>query len=148
MKKAKRHSADNNRKSPEDIRIELADIWRTLVKCLVLQHKGQGITVFKFGDRTQEELHLLTTIVQDEVNESSIVAQSRDDSIYKYAARLQVQEKFSKWVASTLLDKHDAKTEQLRLDGVLFRQLEKALPAELKWIPNMVRVEQGNKQGQ
>ena len=61
----------------------LEDIWVSLVKYLVLQHKSQGASAISFGDAlTNEQVELLRSVSQDETN--SDLQKSTGETIFSF----------------------------------------------------------------
>ena len=115
----------------------LEDIWVSLVKYLVLQHKSQGASAISFGDAlTNEQVELLRSVSQDETN--SDLQKSTGETIFSFTTKLQAQEKLYNWIAQSLLPPQEVKVEQTRTDGTLFRVLKKNLPANLAWAAQLV----------
>ena len=126
-------AGDKNQEEPEKI-------WNSLVQCLVLQHKSQGASAFSLGDPlTPAQADILRSIAEDET--SNDFTPTPGESIFSFAARLQVQEKLSCWVIQSLLPQQDVAAEQARTDGALFRALKRNLPSHLAWAAQMVSSE-------
>ena len=114
------------------------DIWTSLVKCLVLEHKGLSTVEVNFKMTfTSEEIDTLRSIVQDEA--TGECQNTVAESVLAFTTKLQGLEKISNWIIQVLLPQAEIKGEQLRVDGVLFRILKKNIPSHLSWAADMVQ---------
>ena len=115
----------------------LEDIWVSLVKYLVLQHKSQGASVISFGDiLTNDQEELLRSVSQDETN--SDLQKLPEETIFAFTTKMQAQEKLFNWIVQSLLPPLEVSAEQTRTDGTLFRVLKRSLPTNLAWAAQMV----------
>ena len=114
------------------------DIWTSLVKCLVLEHKGLSTVEVNFKMTfTSGEIDTLRSIVQDEA--TGECQNTTAESALAFTTKLQGLEKASNWIIQVLLPQAEIKGEQLRVDGVLFRILKKNIPSHLSWAADMVQ---------
>ena len=128
---ANQEKAKTKQETPEDI-------WTSLVKCLVLEHKGLSTVEVNFKMTfTSEEIDTLRSIVQDEA--TGECQNTVAESVLAFTTKLQGLEKISNWIIQVLLPQAEIKGEQLRVDGVLFRILKRNLPSHLSWAADMVR---------
>ena len=129
--KENQEEAKTKQETPEDI-------WTSLVKCLVLEHKGLSTVEVNFKMTfTSEEIDTLRSIVQDEA--TGECQNTVAESVLAFTTKLQGMEKTSNWIIQVLLPQAEIKGEQLRVDGVLFRILKKNLPSHLSWAADMVQ---------
>ena len=119
------------------------DIWTSLVKCLVLEHKGLSTVEVNFKMTfTSTEMEILKSIVQDEA--TGECQNTEAESVLDFTTKLQSLEKISNWIIQVLLPQTEIKGEQQRVDGVLFRILKRNLPTNLSWAADAVQQQASN----
>jgi hypothetical protein len=114
------------------------NIWISLVRCLVLEHKEQSTVEVNFTMTfNAKEMDGLRSIVQSEV--TGECQNTEAESLLEFTTRLQSKEKLSNWTIQMLLAETEINAEKLRADGALFRTLKKNLTENLSWAADAVQ---------
>ena len=114
------------------------NIWISLVRCLVLEHKEQSTVEVNFTMTfSTKEMDGLRSIVQSEVTGEYQNAEA--ESLLEFTTRLQSKEKLANWTMQMLLAETEINAEKLRADGALFRTLKKNLTTDLSWAADAVQ---------
>jgi hypothetical protein len=114
------------------------NIWISLVRCLVLEHKEQSTVEVNFAMTfSAKEMDGLRSIVQSEATGECQITEA--ESLLEFTTRLQSKEKLASWTMQMLLAETEINAEKLRADGVLFRTLKKNLTTNLSWAADAVQ---------
>ena len=114
----------------------LRDIWCQTIRIVILQNgqKDMGKIEFEKTEQTPKGKFALSFLVHSELANLIMMRIETGENVADFTSRLQTQERFTRWVISTILQQAEADQGLQIADAQFFMLLKSALPERMKYM--------------
>ena len=114
----------------------LRDIWCQTIRIVILQNgqKDMGKIEFEKTEQTPKGKFALSFLVHSELANLIMMRIETGENVADFTSRLQTQERFTRWVISTILQQAEADQVLQIADAQFFMLLKNALPERMEYM--------------
>ena len=114
----------------------LKTIWCQTIRSVMLQNgqKDMGKVEFEKTESTSKGTLALSSLVHEELANLIVIRIETGENVAEFTSRLQTQERFMRWVISTVLQQAEASQLLQMADRQLFKALKTALPDSMRYL--------------
>ena len=114
----------------------LKTIWCQTIRSVMLQNgqKDMGKVEFEKTESTSKGTLALSSLVHEELANLIVIRIETGENVAEFTSRLQTQERFMRWVISTILQQAEASQLLQMADRQLFKALKTALPDSMRYL--------------